>query len=190
MEPNLNRAHNLNIKKDTNNKKDKDYLSSIIKKLYVSLNPECPKNYNLPKYFENFILRIFSTNFNVLKNDETIIVNSLIEKVNKISKNDIDIINRFQNLYFKLTKKRSLTKRWAVLYLLNNFSKNDNKNMDFSITNNLQQNFLSFNNILNNNKAKNIFSEFFLEDFIIIIIIFYQKIIIEIQIPKNNVNII
>ena len=165
MEPNLNRAHNLNIKKDTNNKKDKEYLSSIIKKLYISLNPECPKNYNLPKYFENFILRIFSTNFNVLKNDETIIVNSLIEKVNKISKNDIDIINRFQNLYFKLTKKRSLTKRWAVLYLLNNFSKNDNKSMDFSVTNNLQQNFLSFNNILLNNKAKNIFSEFFLEDF-------------------------
>ena len=112
MEPNSNRFV-------SNNKNDKEYLSSIIKNLYISLNPDSPKNYNLPKYLENLILRIISTNFNVLKSDERIILNSLIEKVDEISKNDIDIINRFQNLYFKLSKKRSLTKRWAVLYLLN-----------------------------------------------------------------------
>ena len=156
MEPNSNRFV-------SNNKNDKEYLSSIIKNLYISLNPDSPKNYNLPKYFENLILRIISTNFNVLKSDERIILNSLIEKVNKISKNDIDIINRFQNLYFKLSKKRSLTKRWAVLYLLNYFSKNNIKNLDFSVTNNLQQDFLSFNNILNN-ENKNIFPEFFFEN--------------------------
>ena len=153
MEPNSNRFV-------SNNKNDKEYLSSIIKNLYISLNPDSPKTYNLPKYFENLILRIISTNFNVLKNDERIILNSLIEKVNKISKNDIDIINRFQNLYFKLSKKRSLTKRWAVLYLLNYFSKNNIKNLNFSVTNNLQQDFLSFNNILNN-KNKNVSPEFF-----------------------------
>ena len=156
MEPNSNRFV-------SNNKNDKEYLSSIIKNLYISLNPDSPKNYNLPKYFENLILRIISTNFNVLKSDERIILNSLIEKVNKISKNDIDIINRFQNLYFKLSKKRSLTKRWAVLYLLNYFSKNNIKNLDFSVTNNLQQDFLSFNNILNN-ENKNVSPEFFFEN--------------------------
>ena len=63
MEPNSNRFV-------SNNKNDKEYLSSIIKNLYISLNPDSPKNYNLPQYFENLILRIISTNFNVLKNDE------------------------------------------------------------------------------------------------------------------------
>ena len=165
MEPNLDKMQNLILKKDYSRKTEQEYLSSIIKDLYISLNPKCPKNYKFPKNFENLILRILSTNFSVIKNDEMQIVNSLNEKVNKISKNDIDKINRFQNLYFKLSKKRALTKRWGVLYLLNHFSKNCFKALNFSITNELQQNFLNdYNNILNN-RFENLCSENNMEDY-------------------------
>ena len=165
MEPNLDKRQNLILKKDYSRKTEQEYLSSIIKDLYISLNPKCPKNYKFPKNFENLILRILSTNFSVIKNDEMQIVNSLNEKVNKISKNDIDKINRFQNLYFKLSKKRTLTKRWGVLYLLNHFSKNCFKALNFSITNELQQNFLNdYNNILNN-RFENLCSENYMEDY-------------------------
>ena len=165
MEPNLDKMQNLILKKDYSRKTEQEYLSSIIKDLYISLNPKCPKNYKFPKNFENLILRILSTNFSVIKNDEMQIVNSLNEKVNKISKNDIDKINRFQNLYFKLSKKRTLTKRWGVLYLLNHFSKNCFKALNFSITNELQQNFLNdYNNTLNN-RFKNLCLENYMEDY-------------------------
>ena len=165
MEPNLDKMQKLILKKDYSRKTEQEYLSSIIKDLYISLNPKCPKNYKFPKNFENLILRILSTNFSVIKNDEMQIVNSLNEKVNKISKNDIDKINRFQNLYFKLSKKRTLTKRWGVLYLLNHFSKNCFKALNFSITNELQQNFLNdYNNILTN-RFENLCSENYMEDY-------------------------
>ena len=165
MEPNLDKMQNLILKKDYSRKTEQEYLSSIIKDLYISLNPKCPKNYKFPKNFENLILRILSTNFSVIKNDEMQIVNSLNEKVKKISKNDIDKINRFQNLYFKLSKKRTLTKRWGVLYLLNHFSKNCFKALNFSITNELQQNFLNdYNNILNN-RFENLCSENYMDDY-------------------------
>ena len=165
MEPNLDKMQKLILKKDYSRKTEQEYLSSIIKDLYISLNSKCPKNYKFPKNFENLILRILSTNFSVIKNDEMQIVNSLNEKVNKISKNDIDKINRFQNLYFKLSKKRTLTKRWGVLYLLNHFSKNCFKALNFSITNELQQNFLNdYNNILNN-RFENLCSENNMEDY-------------------------
>ena len=164
MEPNLEKTHNLMIKENNNRKNEKEYLSSIIKDLYISLNPDCPKNYILPTNFENLIIRLLSSNFNVIKNDESIIINSLMEKVFKISKNNIDTINKFQNLYSKLTKKRTLTKRWGVLYILNHFSKNGFKNLYFSATNELQQKFLNDYNILNNGFEKD-FSENFNNDF-------------------------
>ena len=165
MEPNLDKMQNLILKKDYSRKTEQEYLSSIIKDLYISLNSKCPKNYKFPKNFENLILRILSTNFSVIKNDEMQIVNSLNEKVNKISKNDIDKINRFQNLYFKLSKKRTLTKRWGVLYLLNHFSKNCFKALNFSITNELQQNFLNdYDNTLIN-RFENLCSENYMDDY-------------------------
>ena len=163
MEPNLIKRNKLGLKKDNRYNNEKEYLSLLIKDLYNSLNPECPKNYILPKNFENLILRILSTNFSVIKNDESLILNSLIEKVNSISNNNIDTINKFQNLYSKLIQKRSLTKRWCILYILNHFSKKNFKTFNFSATNELQQNFLNAYNTLNN-KTRNDFHEIFYED--------------------------
>ena len=163
MEPNLIKRNKLGLKKDNRYNNEKEYLSLLIKDLYNSLYPECPKNYILPKNFENLILRILSTNFSVIKNDESLILNSLIEKVNSISNNNIDTINKFQNLYSKLIQKRSLTKRWCILYILNHFSKKNFKTFNFSATNELQQNFLNAYNTLNN-KTRNDFHEIFYED--------------------------
>ena len=53
-----------------------ELLNSTFNKLYHSLVPSCPINYALPQKFQNLLKRILSTNFSVLKNDESIIVNS------------------------------------------------------------------------------------------------------------------
>ena len=164
MEPILEQNQKLTIKKPNRNINNNEILSELINNLYISLKPGCPKNYNLPTNFVNLILRIISTNFNIIKNEENILLNSLLEKVYQISKNDEDVINQFQNLYDRLTQKRRLTKRWGVLYILNHFSnKNFNKNMNFSATNSLQQNFLKCYETLNN-ETENDLSEIFFED--------------------------
>ena len=121
-------------------------LNSTFNKLYHSLNPNCPNNYGLPQNFQNLLRRILSTNFSVMKNDESAIINSLLEKVSKSSNFNQDIINKFQYLYSLLTKKRTLTKRWGILYILNSLSKNNNyQDINFSATNELQQNYMNMN---------------------------------------------
>ena len=96
----------LNTNQKITSLNGKENITSLINDLYISLKPDCPKNYILPNNFENLIIRILSTNFNVMKNNENIIMNSLLEKVFKISRNNRETINRFQNLYDKLTKRR------------------------------------------------------------------------------------
>ena len=118
-------------------------LSLILNNLYHSLNPKCPNNYKLPTNFQNLLQRILSSNFSVMKNDESLIINSLLDKVYKLSKYNKETMNKFQYLYSKLTKKNNLTKRWAILYILNSFSKDNLKNLNFSGTNKLQQNYLN-----------------------------------------------
>ena len=139
MEPIFEKKHKLNTNQNITSLNEKENITSLINDLYISLKPDCPKNYILPNNFENLIIRILSTNFNVMKNNENIIMNSLLEKVFKISRNNRETINRFQNLYDKLTKRRTLTKRWGILYILNNFSKNNFKDLSFSATNELQK---------------------------------------------------
>ena len=159
MEPIFEECQKVMIKKPNRNINNNDILSELINNLFVSLKPDCPKNYILPKNFENLIMRILSTNFNIIKKDENILLNTLLEKVYQNSKNDEDTINKFQNLYEQLTQKRTLTRRWGVLYILNYFSdKNFNKNNNFSATNTLQQNFLKCYETLNN-KTENDLSE-------------------------------
>jgi hypothetical protein len=81
-----------------------------------------------------------------MKNDESAIINTLLEKVSKSSNFNQDIINKFQYLYSLLTKKRTLTKRWGILYILNSLSKSNNyQDINFSATNELQQNYMNMN---------------------------------------------
>ena len=140
-----------NYKIEEIQKRQLEQLSSLFNKLYHSLNPNCPNNYSLPKNFQNLLLRILSSNLNIFKKDESVIINSLLDKVNKISNYDKDAINRFQYLYSKLTNNTSIKKRWGILYLLNSLSQDKFKSINFTGTNQLQTNYLkTSDNILEN----------------------------------------
>ena len=86
-----------------------------------------------------------------MKNDESIIINSLLDKISKSSNFNQDIINKFHYLYSRLTKKRALTKRWGIIYILNSLSKNNYKDMNFDATNKLQQNYINIAMNINSN---------------------------------------
>ena len=126
---------------------NEEFLTTIFNNLYHSLKPNCPSGYTLPLNFQNLLKRILSTNFSIMKNDESKIINSLLDQVSQSTNFNQDILNKFQYLYAKLTKKRNLTKRWAILYILNSFAKKNNiKDISFAGTNELQQNYLNMDN--------------------------------------------
>ena len=147
MEYSSNRKSKNNYEKDIEQyqQQQDEFLNTTFNKLYRALTPGCPSNYSLPQNFQNLLKRILSTNFSVLKNEESVIVNSLFDKVSKSSNFNQDLINKFQYLYSKLTKKRALTKRWGILYILNSLSKNNYMDITFSATNELQQNYMNMN---------------------------------------------
>ena len=129
-----------------------DQLSSLLNQLCLSLNPTIPRNYTLPQNFQHLLQRILSTNFSVLRQDESAIVNDLLEQVSKIPNISQNNLNKFQFLYAKLTKKRNLSKRWGILYLLNSiYKKSQKKNNNFYGTRNLQNNLLSSTSNSKNN---------------------------------------
>ena len=96
---------------------NEELLTSMFNNLYRSLTPNCPSDYTLPVNFQNLLKRILSTNFSIMKNDESKIINSLLDQVSQNTNFNQDVLNKFQYLYAKLTKKRNLTKRWAILYI-------------------------------------------------------------------------
>ena len=135
---------------------NEELLTSMFNNLYRSLTPNCPSGYTLPVNFQNLLKRILSTNFSIMKNDESKIINSLLDQVSQNTNFNQDVLNKFQYLYAKLTKKRNLTKRWAILYILNSFSKkNKIKDISFAGTNELQQNYLNMNTNMDNTNIKN-----------------------------------
>ena len=155
MEYSSNRKYKNNYEKDIDQyqqQQNEEFLNSTFNKLYYLLKPGCPRNYTLPQNFQNLLKRILSTNFSIMKNNESAIINGLLEKVSQQYNSDQRVLSKFQHLYSRLTKKQGLTKRWGILYILNSLSKNNNeKDMSFSATNELQQNYLNMpmnNNIL------------------------------------------
>ena len=98
-----------------------EVLLDLFSQLYHNFNPEeiiIPSN---QRFLSQIKKKLFS-NFKITKKDEPSIVNLLQDKAAKISNFDPDTINHFQNLYHRLLHKRTLTKRWEVLYLLNSLS--------------------------------------------------------------------
>ena len=155
MEYNSTRKNRNIYEKDLephSHQQNEDSLNTTFNNLYLALNPNCPSNYTLPSNFQNLLKRILSTNFSIMKNDESKIINSLLDQVSQKTNFNQEIINKFQYLYAKLTRKKNLTKRWGILYILNTFSKkNSTKDISFSGTNELQQNYLNMNALNNNN---------------------------------------
>ena len=96
-------------------------LTDLFSQLYQSFNSEeiiVPSN---QKFLSKIKKKLFS-NFKLTKKDEPTIVNLLQDKASKLSNFNPDTIIHFQNLYHKLVHRRTLTKRWEILYLLNNLS--------------------------------------------------------------------
>ena len=119
MEYNSGRKNQNYYEKDIEqfqHQQNEELLNTMFNNLYHSLNPSCPSGYTLPPNFQNLLKRILSTNFSIMKNDESKIINSLLDQVSQSSNFNQDILNKFQYLYAKLTKKRNLTKRWGILY--------------------------------------------------------------------------
>ena len=160
MEYNSTRKNHNIYEKDieqNTHQQNEDSLNTTFNNLYLALNPSCPSNYSLPSNFQNLLRRILSTNFSIMKNDESKIINSLLDQVSQKTNFNQEVINKFQYLYSKLTKKRNMTKRWGILYILNTFAKKNNtKETNFIGTNELQQNYLNMNiNNTTNKKNKN-----------------------------------
>ena len=129
------------------NEKDNDeILLELFSQLYQSMNPNkiiIPSN---EKYLTQIKKKLFS-NFKITKKDEPSIVNLLQDKAAKLSNFNPDTINHFQNLYHKLLHRRTLTKRWEVLYLLNYLSNVPKiyKQLDYSENEILQKKITDIN---------------------------------------------
>ena len=99
-----------------------ELLIHLFSKLCESFNKEkvnIPSNHIILSQLKK---KLFS-NIKITAKDEPSIVNLLQDKVAKLSNFNSDKINHFQNLYHKLVHRKTLTKRWEILYLLNSLSK-------------------------------------------------------------------
>jgi hypothetical protein len=84
--------------------------NNLLHKLITNLMPNTK---NLDKY-NSYFTRLLNSRMNITTTNESTIVNLILEKVN----NDIKLTERAQNLYSKLSAKKTLKRRWACLYLI------------------------------------------------------------------------
>ena len=129
-----------------------ELLVHLFSKLYQSLNKEkvfIPSN---KKILSQLKKKLFS-NIKILSKDEPSIVNLLQDKAAKLSNFNSDIMNHFHNLYNKLIHRKTLSKRWEVLYLLNSLSKLPNVyiKLDFPENNYLQNKIWTISNDITGN---------------------------------------
>ena len=105
------------------NFKDNDeFLIHLFSKLYQSLNKESVFIPSNKKIISQLKKKLFS-NIKISSKDEPSIINLMQDKAAKLSNFNSDIMNHFQNLYNKLIHRKTLSKRWEILYLLNSLSK-------------------------------------------------------------------
>ena len=99
-----------------------ELLIHLFSKLYQTLNNN---KANIPynKLIVSKLKKKLFSNIKISSKDEPSIINLLMDKASKLSNFNPDTINHFQNLYHKLIHRRTLTKRWEILYLLNSLSK-------------------------------------------------------------------
>ena len=99
-----------------------ELLIHLFSKLYQTLNNN---KANIPynKLIVSKLKKKLFSNIKISSKDEPSIINLLLDKASKLSNFNPDTINHFQNLYHKLIHRRTLTKRWEILYLLNSLSK-------------------------------------------------------------------
>ena len=109
-----------------------ELLIHLFSKLCEEFNNEKIKIPSNNKILSQLKKKLFS-NIKLSAKDEPSIVNLMRDKVVKLSNYNSDKINHFQNLYHKLIHRKTLTKRWEILYMLNSLSKLPNiyQKLDF-----------------------------------------------------------
>ena len=141
---------NLNSFIDFND--NDELLIHLFSKLYQSLSKEkviIPSN---KKFLSKLKKKLFS-NIKISSKDEPSIISLLQDKVSKLSNFNPDTVNHFQNLYNKLVHRKTLTKRWEILYLLNSLSKLPNiyQKLDFPENGILHKKILGLSNDITGN---------------------------------------
>jgi hypothetical protein len=129
-----------------------ELLIHLFSKLYQSLSKEkviIPSN---KKFLSKLKKKLFS-NIKISSKEEPSIINLLQDKVSKLSNFNPDKVNHFQNLYNKLVHRKTLTKRWEILYLLNSLSKLPNiyQKLDFPENEILHKKILGLSNDITGN---------------------------------------
>ena len=149
---------------------NEELLTSTFNNLYQSLNPTCPSNYTLPLNLQNLLKRILSTNFSIMKNDESKIIikkrwgilyilNSFAKK-NNLKEISFAGTNELQQNYLNIesnnTQKNNLIDRdFSLESNLKMQSSNKNYLNDFSPVSNINERFYENQNSLNYNNNIN-----------------------------------
>ena len=120
--------------------------NSLLQQLYSSIATNL-QNKTLSNSQINFFQRILLSRFNLIQSDEMNILNCLLDKTESIygitqkkgerSNIALQKIETINELYTRLTKKKILSKRWAILYLLSELSQTNKQNPNLFITANV-----------------------------------------------------
>jgi gamma-tubulin complex component 3 len=90
----------------------------LIQKLILNLIPALDAR--LTENYTSYFLRLLNSRLNISTNNETNIMTMILERVSKLSNSyeSLEKVERVQTLYNKLLSKKTLKRRWALLYLL------------------------------------------------------------------------
>jgi len=137
-----------------------DILTALTEKLFINLVPYYDKKYT-DKYLSYF-LRLLYTRFNVSTNNESSIMNLILDRTSKLHMNNLEKAERIQNLYSNLSSKKTIKRKWAVLYLLFRISQENNENLINDSSKILQTIFHdeNLNSYVYNNLNENEFANF------------------------------
>ena len=90
-----------------------DIYSKLMSKLIDNLIPNLD-NVQSERYLSYF-LRLLNSRLSVVTSNETNILNSLLDRVSK-HKEGLTKVEKIQNLYYNLSLKKTIKRRWAISF--------------------------------------------------------------------------
>ena len=138
----LNEYNQIYLNNQINEKNSEKDIYLLFQQLLYSLNQNSILSVDNVKFIFS---KYLNTHFKILERDENKIINEIFEKLNYIYLGDIQKITRFQDLYLLLKKKKILSKRWCIIYLLLSLSKSNYNNYNFVKSNKLLKTLLKIN---------------------------------------------
>lgn len=107
-----------------------DINKKLLTKLFNNIIPNHDRK--LSDKYISYFTRLLNSRLNVTTNNESNILSLTIEKITKLNLNQnsnaLDKTERFQTLYSNLLTKKTLKRRWAILYLLYRISSENDEN--------------------------------------------------------------